>query len=69
MPVRAHCGKPTRAPSGLAHAGPIADLPIWAPMRVYCGQPTVGLPTENPHGLAVGPDLDAIHTQYMTKML
>ncbi|KAG1933868.1 gag-pol fusion protein [Pimephales promelas] len=66
-----HCGfahrKPTRARSGLAHAGPIADLPIWAPMRVYCGQPTVGLPTENPHGLAVGPDLDAIHTQYMTK--
>ncbi|KAG1955374.1 hypothetical protein F2P79_008466 [Pimephales promelas] len=52
MPVRAHCGKPTRARSGLAHAGPIADMPIWAPMRVYCGQPTVGLPTENPHGLA-----------------
>ena len=43
-------------PCGLAHAGPTVVLPFWAPIRVFCRRPAVGLahsqPTSTPCGLA-----------------
>jgi len=42
----------------LAHAGPIAVLPIWAPMMIYCVQPrkpTQAPSGSNPKGFVVGP--------------